>query len=642
VINKRINYLAIVLLINGNHALATEHNIDDPFLLTEAPVVLSATRLKQSLSEAPAAMTVIDKKMIKASGAKEIVELFRLVPGMQIGYKRGHLPSASYHGMSDDFAKGMQVLVDGHSIYSPSFGGLFWVDYPLLIEDIERIEVIRGPSASSYGPNSFLGVINIVTSHTSQDQGSKANFRLGGGDYYRGSVQHTGQWKDLGYRFSYAHNENEGLESVLDDQEIDMLSSRFDYQLSSKDTLQYNFGYSEGKHQVGAENSIIEPDRFERSTQMSQTMKWMHQLDLEDQFSLQLTHNRHEMKDKFTSEGQAASNSQLAERLDFEFQHNFSLLDNTRMVWGGGSRLDRMRLPAWIGTDDDKTNVLYRVFANIEQRFLEDFSLNLGALLEKNSYTSVDISPKIALNYSWSDQQSFRIMASKASRMPAMVEQHLDIQKAFPTLIAVRGKANQTLKPVEVITFEVGHHGQFFNKTLLTDIKIAHQRFNRLPKLLSVYIDPNPTPGPVVDYGTGDVASSVNYEMQLDYKPNEKALVHFGYSWMNIQQKGGFLNYRESAPHNTLNVLTAYEFPQQWQASLAYYYHSEMQYLRTFNGMEQSQRLDFVLRKQIKLAERQTLELSFIHQNTLGSKDEVEGNNRLADRSFFEISYQYD
>nr|WP_305909700.1 Plug domain-containing protein [Methylomarinum sp. Ch1-1]MDP4522630.1 Plug domain-containing protein [Methylomarinum sp. Ch1-1] len=129
----------------------------DDFFLADAPAVLTATRLKQPLASAPAAVTVIDKAMIKASGTKEIVELFRLVPGMQVGYRRGHLAAATYHGMSDELARGMQVLVDGHSIYNASFGGVTWDDYPLLIEDIERIEVIRGPNSATYGPNSFWG-----------------------------------------------------------------------------------------------------------------------------------------------------------------------------------------------------------------------------------------------------------------------------------------------------------------------------------------------------------------------------------------------------------------------------------------------------------------------------------------------------
>nr|WP_305909702.1 TonB-dependent receptor plug domain-containing protein [Methylomarinum sp. Ch1-1]MDP4522632.1 TonB-dependent receptor plug domain-containing protein [Methylomarinum sp. Ch1-1] len=241
------------------------------FFLDDAPAVLTATRLKQPLSRAPGAMTVIDKTMIKASGAKEIVELFRLVPGMQIGYKRKNLSSATYHGMSDEFSRGMQVLIDGHSIYNASFGGVHWDDYPLLIEDIERIEVIRGPNAATYGPNSFLGVINIITTHTSQDQGAHASFRAGSNDYYRSTARYAGTWNDLSYRFSYMHQQEDGLESVADSQLVDVLSTRFDYRLSENSALQYNFGYSADKSQTGGHGGLN--DSVSQSTRQSHLPK---------------------------------------------------------------------------------------------------------------------------------------------------------------------------------------------------------------------------------------------------------------------------------------------------------------------------------------------------------------------------------
>jgi iron complex outermembrane receptor protein len=633
-VNKFKAYLATLITVTSSSSHATDQDTASSFFLDDTPVVLSATRLKQSLSDAPAAITVIDKDMIKASGAKEIVELFRLVPGMQVGYRRGHLTAATYHGMSDEFAGGMQILVDGQSIYNATFGGIFWADFPLLIEDIERIEVIRGPAASTYGPNAFQGVANIITTHTSQDQGAQANFRAGGGDYYRGNLRYGGRWHDLGYRVSISHNENDGLESILDSQDINMISSRFDYQLSAKDTLQYNFGYSEGRHEIGLNSNLNDPHRYERSKSLTQNLRWEHLFNPDNQVSMHLSHHRHESDDNFISDGKSLSNDQLSERIDIELQHTFSPYKSTRMVWGLGSRLERMRLLLWSGTDD-KTNMLYHFFSNIEWKFLDDFSLNLGALLEKNSYTSVDISPKIALNYHWSEQHSFRAMASRASRMPTLGEQNMNISDIVTTIVNVRARSPETLKPEEVITFEAGYHGLFMNQKLTADIKFAHQRFRRLTQIYTA--DQNG----VFNYVTGDVARSLNYEIQLDYKPDQKTLVHMGYSWINIKQNGGFINYGESVPHHSLNILAAYKFPQQWHASLGYYYRSEMQYLRT-TRIEQFQRLDLILRKTFNLTENQHLELSLIHQNNLGSKDEFDPGQRLSDRTFFEISYQFD
>ena len=115
------------------HAALTESDFFD-----EMPVVLSASRLSQPLDEAPAAVTVIDQEMIRASGFRDIPDLLRLVPGFSVAYTRDNTWAVGYHGLGDAFSRRFQVLVDGRSIYSPHFGAVHWGDLPLAIEDIER------------------------------------------------------------------------------------------------------------------------------------------------------------------------------------------------------------------------------------------------------------------------------------------------------------------------------------------------------------------------------------------------------------------------------------------------------------------------------------------------------------------------
>ncbi len=629
--------IAGLLALCCNQPSLAQHAED--FFLDDAPAALTATRLRQPLSTAPAAVTVIDKAMIKASGAKEIVELFRLVPGMQVGYERKNLPSVTYHGMSDEFSRDMQVLIDGHSIYNAAFGGVHWDDYPLLIEDIERIEVIRGPNAATYGPNSFLGVINIITTHTLQDQGAQASYRGGTNDYHRAAARYGGTWNDLSYRFSYLHHQDDGLEGVADDQLVDVLSARFDYRLSEHSEMQYNFGYSADKSQSGTVGSQSDPLRNQRSRRISQNLSWTYEPDIDEQLVVRFTHVRRDSKEPIRSAIRDFNNDTLSERLDFELQHSIRPVDDLRMVWGVGSRLDRTRLPFWLNTADDKTNVLYRVFANFEWRFLDDFILNLGALLEKNSYQHVDVSPKVALNYLWSDQHSFRLIASRASRMPTIGEQYLDLPATVSSILPYRVETTSHLLPEEVYTIELGHHGQFFNKALTSDIKFAHQRFRRLTQITGFHTDPQTTE-PVMHYQTADVATAINYEMQLDYRPNQEALVHMGYSWINIDADRAVIDYGESAPHHSLNFLASYQFPEQWQASVGYYYQSAMTYLRS-SRIGHFQRLDLILQKSLQLAENQSLNFAVVHQNVLGSKDEFAPGIRLSDQTLFEIGYRF-
>ncbi|NVK87094.1 MAG: TonB-dependent receptor plug domain-containing protein, partial [Gammaproteobacteria bacterium] len=148
-----------------------ELTLDDPLFDQELPVVLSATRLKQPKSETPAAVTVIDHQTITQLGARSIAEILRLVPGMTVGYERGHTPEVGYHALGGENSRHLQVLVDGRSIYKAALARILWTDLPVSIDKISRIEVIRGPNSALYGANSYLAVINIITFHPEDQLG---------------------------------------------------------------------------------------------------------------------------------------------------------------------------------------------------------------------------------------------------------------------------------------------------------------------------------------------------------------------------------------------------------------------------------------------------------------------------------------
>ena len=154
--------------------LADDTHVSAQGLFAELPIVLTAARLPQSAQDAPVATTIIDRELIEASGATEIPDLLRLVPGFLVDYDSGHIQAVSYHMLDNRFVRQQQVLIDGRSVYSPLVGGIPWTELPITIDDIERIEVIRGANAATYGSNSFLGVINIITKEAVLDNGIMA------------------------------------------------------------------------------------------------------------------------------------------------------------------------------------------------------------------------------------------------------------------------------------------------------------------------------------------------------------------------------------------------------------------------------------------------------------------------------------
>lgn len=218
----------------------------------DLPMVLSATRLQQSLFDAPAAVTVIDHQMIEQSGVREILELLRLVPGMVVGYESGSEAFVSHHGTSADLARRMQVLVDGRSIYQPLLASVDWIGLPLDIRDIERIEVIRGPNAASYGVNSFFAVVNIITRHPADVTGETVSYRRGENgieDYHARIAKKVGA---VDWQLSLAGKSDEGftdnrwptrvVDEFVDSKNVDAVYGRAVWAIDDNSSLEFSAG----------------------------------------------------------------------------------------------------------------------------------------------------------------------------------------------------------------------------------------------------------------------------------------------------------------------------------------------------------------------------------------------------------------
>lgn len=218
------------------------------------PMVLSATRLQQSFFDAPAAVTIIDRQMIEQSGVREIPELLRMVPGMVVGYESGSEAFVSHHGTSADLARRMQVLVDGRSIYQPLLAAVDWIGLPLDLGDVERIEVIRGPNAASYGVNSFFAVVNIITRHPADVTGEKISYRRGDDgieDYHARVAKKVGA---VDWHLSLAGRTDEGfsdnrwadraVDVFSDSKSVDSVYGRVVWMIDDNSNLEFSAGHA--------------------------------------------------------------------------------------------------------------------------------------------------------------------------------------------------------------------------------------------------------------------------------------------------------------------------------------------------------------------------------------------------------------
>ncbi len=251
--------LSLAPLMSANALdVKTNNALDSDLWEDDIPVVLTATKLKQAQSEAPASVTVIDKEMIQGLGTRKLVEILRLVPGMQVGYVSGNTPAVGYHGLTDDNSRRLQVLVDGRSVYQQALSRILWEDLPISIENIARIEVIRGPNTATYGANSYMAVINIITERPSDNLGWNILYRNGQRGVDDSAISWAATNDNLEYRINVSHKSDNGFDLGKDgiSQRYDSQSGNaieFDgYRQQSKGSYRLKVGYKQNRRQIAA------------------------------------------------------------------------------------------------------------------------------------------------------------------------------------------------------------------------------------------------------------------------------------------------------------------------------------------------------------------------------------------------------
>ncbi len=199
------------------------------------PVVLTPARLRQAHAEVPASVTVIDRELIQASGARELYEVLRLVPGFNAVKTDGNVPAAAYHGTHARDIRRMLVLVDGRSVYLPGLARVLWNNIGLTPEDVERIEITRGPNAAAYGANAFSGVINIITRDPRDESGHSATWRQGNNgirDARLHSTVHSGRAavRITGARLSDDGFDGDDYREPADHKQLDFVNFRANFE----------------------------------------------------------------------------------------------------------------------------------------------------------------------------------------------------------------------------------------------------------------------------------------------------------------------------------------------------------------------------------------------------------------------------
>ncbi|MDP4029432.1 MAG: TonB-dependent receptor [Gallionella sp.] len=464
-------------------AWATDYPTEQVYF-QELPVVLSASRLSQPVSETPNAMTVIDREMIVASGFRNIADLFRLVPGMYVGYDYGNAPFVTYHGTTDQYARRMQVLVDGRSVYLPPFGGVRWLDIPLHLDDIERIEVIRGPAAAAYGANSLQGVISIITREAAGANGATVSLAKGNGGISDVAARLGSSGEQLDYRATLASRSDDGhdLAAMNDGSTVRHANLRANYRFNMQDSVDFQLGYSDATHASGMAGRVTDPFRDMQTETSFQQIGWLHALPGGDEFKLNYYHISLDYRD--SAEQALEKDNNQVHRHELGMQHTMSIGHANRMVWGGTVRRDT--LTGTVLFREPQSLRLLQLFAHDEWRVMPSLLANLGAMAEDDGMGHRNLSPRVSLNYHLTPEHTLRVGASVAYRSPVMFEQNANTAYA-----SWRSRPFMTvgdLRPERVFSREIGYLGELAEADISIDARIYQDRVSDY-----IYLDPQPT-----------------------------------------------------------------------------------------------------------------------------------------------------
>ncbi len=652
--NGFVSLIFVILATFSQLASAEENTLKDVSeddYIGEVPRVLTVSRLSQSIADAPSAVTVIDRETIRASGIVDLPEIFRLVPGFYVGTNAGFVHNTnhvvSYHGMTTAYSGAMQVLINGRSVYSPLYGGVQWSELPIAIADIERIEITRGPNAASYGANSFFGVINIITQNPSDQLGTSVSATYGNGRH-EAFARYAAKQGDVSYRVTAGYRDDDGLDNRYDFKRTRLLNAQADYRVDDKNNLEFELGLVNGDRE---DDQSLGTTRYfqprERGIENNyELIRWRHNVSDNSDFSIQAYHSFDKTEDVIDSVNLVGllspvttflgntllsptiqvNNDIKMERYDIEAQHNFSISPILRGVWGASARQDTMHSPYYLGTQNLDTFNLQRIFGHIEWRPIEHVVLSMGAMLENNSFTDVNTSPRASINFKINPNQTIRFGISTALRTPNYLEDkfntNIDVKTTSIPLQAQFIRGNPNLKPERILSREIGYLGDFGQFSL--DARVFYGNIHDYIKSdidRTIPLFAITSSGyvllkqPTVYANAGDV-NVKGFEAQAKWRITYDTRLLLNYAYVNIDgdAKQTATNITMSMPRDTISALLTHRFNPQWDASLAYYKTSEVAALGDGGLVGSAQRTDVRLARKF-MAEHYGGEISAVVEN---------------------------
>ncbi len=494
---KSFCFLFALFALNSD--LLADTATDDELSLEEllSVEVTSVSKKAQSLSDAAAAIFVITNEDIRRVGATSIPEALRLAPGIDVARVNSSKWAVTARGFNGIFANKLLVMIDGRSIYTPAFSGVYWDIHDVMLEDVKRIEVIRGPGATLWGANAVNGVINIITKSAEETQGGRLTGGFGTEEQGFGALRYGVKLGEDTFARAYVkgfHRDEFPQQATGENSGDDWFNLqggfRLDSRLSDEDeiTFQGNVFRSDLGQQLIVP-SLTSANFIENISDKINASGWnisanyRHTLSATDDISLQVSHDYYERKEFMFKEQRHT--------FDLDFQHHFKWGEHHDIVWGLGYRYsaDQFENTTLTTLSPTSRNIqLFSGFIQDEIMLVEDaLWFTLGSKFEHNDYTGFEMQPSARLM--WIPHQGHRVWAavSRSVRTPSRAEHDMVLIRSitpvstafgtFPFTVSFNGSDHY--KSEVQMSYELGYRFNFEN-SFSVDIAAFYTDYNRV------------------------------------------------------------------------------------------------------------------------------------------------------------------
>ncbi len=527
--------------------------------------IISASKKPEIVADVAAAVYVITQEQIRRSGATSIPEALRLAPGVHVARISATEWAINIRGLNNQFAENLLVLMDGRSVYTHVFSGVFWDVQDTVMEDIERIEVIRGPGAALWGANAVNGVINIITKNAKETKGGQAVALAGSEEQlaslrYGGTLGRQTNYRAYGKFFNRGELGTVGGSSADTDgnpqSSDDWRSGRAGFRLdvapennlptagSNAFALQGE-AYSNRYDKEFERRSILfptAPSGQDRQRDDSEALgfhllgRWKHTLSKDSETALQFYFD-HAEKDYDPASG-------TVNTADLDFQHRLNVAQYHDIVWGLQYRFisdDFRNSPNFTMDPQDLNQNLWSAFIQDQIRLAPDLlTLTLGSKFEHNEFTGLEIQPSLRLMYTPYQRLSLWAAVSRAVRIPSRLELHgrTSDQLLLPAVqpdgpVVVNTQGNADLDSEKLIAYELGLR---LNpaRSLWFDVALFYNDYDELINLEQISAAPPNGPYDLA-YANNATGRAYGMEVAADWQVMLNWILGASYTYLNTQ-----------------------------------------------------------------------------------------------------------